>query len=525
MGDTMAVILGVKKETSVQSSRKNTGRQSHSGNRLRRRGTRSRTGAGSGVAGVPSSNASTLEKLRELLASSGYIASGIDPDNSYEGAPGNPLNKLLRLFHWEEGVVIEEAASALSPLTIEQLVKAGFLRRQGKRVFSKVHIQAYRDLLFAFPIDETECQNTVMLISPTSTELDKITVRRHSGKTLDLGTGCGVQAMLAARHSDLVLAVDLNPRAISFAELNCRWNRIPNVTFLRGSFLEPVCDQRFDLIVCNPPFVISPAARLMYRDLGGDGDTFCIQLARDAARLLNDGGYFQMCFQWIEMAGTDWRKRLLQSFSGVGCDVLILREQMESPEAHVRAWMKENEAESYSQWMRYLASREAASVGTGFCIMKRVTGRTPFAWFDDAPDENSEEYGDDIARMFSIRAHMEGCSDSDLLQQRLVASPQLRLLQVSRCSADSWQPTATEFLLDQGLKYVSGGVDSVLAGLVSACNGQRTIQEVFETVALQNHSSTQNLISKYLSQVRELAHYAFLIPGGFMSAQDPSLSV
>jgi protein-L-isoaspartate O-methyltransferase len=514
----MTVVLGIKKQIPARRLKKNTARQSQPRDRRKHRGIRTRTGAPSRVVDVPNVDPSTLEQLRQLLTSTGYLASGIDPDNTDTDVPPGPLKTLLRLFHLEGGAAMEEAANALSPLSIEQLVKAGFLRRQGKRVFSRIHIQAYRDLLFALPIDETEYENTVMLVSPTSREVDNITVRRPSGKTLDLGTGCGIQAMLAARHSGHVLAVDLNPRAIGFAEFNCRWNRIPNVTFLRGNILDPVVDQRFDLIVCNPPFVISPATRLRYRDAGGD--TFCINLARDAAQLLNDGGYFQMLFQWIETAGTDWRQGLLQSFSGVGCDVWILREQTESPDSHVRAWIKDSEAKSYTRWMQYLASRDAAAIGTGFCIMKRVIGRAPFVWFDDLPEECSDAYGDDIARIFSIRAQIDGCSEPDLLQQRLVASPHLRLLQVSRCRENTWQPTASEFLLDRGLKYASGDVDSVLAGLASACDGQSTLQEVFEMIALQSHNPTQDLISKYLSQVRELTRYAFLLPVSCMPQED-----
>jgi SAM-dependent methyltransferase len=473
----------------------------------------SRPGARSAVAEVPSAEPSTLEDLRRLLASTGYIKLVIDPASGSEVDPATPLSTLVRLFGAQEAVEIEQAASALSPLSIDQLAKAGFLRRQGKRVISRIYIQAYRDLLFALPIDKSENEKTVMFVSPSSMELDRVMVRRRSRKTLDLGTGCGVLAMAAAQHSERVYAVDINPRALRFAEFNCRWNHIQNVTCLHGNCLEPVCNERFDLIITNPPFVISPASRLMYRDSGRDGDAFCIQLARDAAGFLNEGGYFEMIFQWIETAGADWQGRLLQSFAGMGCDVWILRAQSESPETHVRAWIKESDAESlHTRWMQYLARRGAASIGTGFCIMRRVAGRAPLVWFDELPEECSEHYGDAVASIFSIREHIENCSDPALLQQRLLASPHLRLVQESRCSGNGWQPSASELLLDRGMKYAFGDVDGVLASLASACDGKHTLQEVFESAALQSHMPIKKLISKYLPQVRELARYAFLMP-------------
>jgi hypothetical protein len=477
------------------------------------RRTFSRPGGRSTIADVPSADPSTLECLRHLLTSSGYIDLGIDPAGGGEVVPASRLSTLVRLFGAGDAVAIEEAASALSPLRIEPLAKAGFLRREGKRVLSRILIQAYGDFLFALPIDKSENAKTVMFVSPSSRELDNIMVRRPSRKTLDLGTGCGILAMEAARHSKHVFAVDINRRAISFAEFNCRWNHIQNVTCLQGSCFEPVCNEKFDLIITNPPFVISPASRLMYRDSGSDGDTFCIQLARDAARLLNNGGYFEMIFQWVETAGTDWQDRLLRSFPGIGCDVWILRVQSDSPDAHVRTWIKESDPESlYSRWMQYLASRNASSIGTGFCIMRRVAGRAPLVWFDELPEDCSGRYGDAVATIFSIRQLIEGCSDPALLQQRMVASPHLRFVQESRCRGDVWQTTACELLLDQGMKYAFGDVDAVLASLASACDGKRTLQEVFEIAALQSHMPIENLMSKYLPQVRELARYAFLMP-------------
>ena len=461
-------------------------------------------------------------ELRELLISVGYLESGIDlVVAAGEDGTASALHALLRLFRLsEDSLTVEEASAALYPLTIEQLVRAGFLRCEGNTVVSTVIILACHHLLVALP-RETDEENAVMPIGGSSLELDNFTVRRRSSRTLDLGTGCGIQAMRAASHSEVVVAVDLNATAIRFAEFNCRWNDISNVMFLQGSFVEPVRNQLFDLIVANPPFVISPKSRLMYRDSGSDGDQMCIRLARDAAQLLNEDGYFQMVFQWVEPVGIDWKQRLSACFSGLNCDVWILRAERECPDAYVRAWMQQYEdgegGQLYSEWMQYFANLNADSIGGGFCIMKRVAGRRPSISFDEAPEDRSEPYGDDVAIILSAREYIDGCSDPVLLQQKLVPSPHLCLFEQSRCNGQIWQPTASELALDHGLKYSYSDVDAILASIPSACNGQRTLKDVLELLAARNNIPTDRLVSKYLSQVRELVRYAFLLPCAFAS--------
>ena len=153
-----------------------------------------------------------------------------------------------------------------------------------------------------------------------------------SPRVLDLGTGCGIVALLAASHSEQVCAVDLNPRAVSFALFNSRLNGLGNVTCLQGDRFEPVRGQRFDLILCNPPFVISPSRTIVCRDSGEEEDAFCRKLARQAPMFLNENGYFQMIFQWVERAGEDWREVLTRWFSDTGCDVWVLGLQTADPD-------------------------------------------------------------------------------------------------------------------------------------------------------------------------------------------------
>ena len=52
------------------------------------------------------------------------------------------------------------------------------------------------------------------------------------------------------------------------------------VELVEGDLFEPVEGCDFDLIVCNPPYVISPESDIIYRDSGVPGDAFCEALVR-----------------------------------------------------------------------------------------------------------------------------------------------------------------------------------------------------------------------------------------------------
>ena len=74
---------------------------------------------------------------------------------------------------------------------------------------------------------------------------------------LDLGTGSGIGAIFAAKHSAFVTAVDLNPSAVRCARINTILNDLEErITLLQGDLFEPVQGRQFDLILFNPPFYI-----------------------------------------------------------------------------------------------------------------------------------------------------------------------------------------------------------------------------------------------------------------------------
>ena len=113
-----------------------------------------------------------------------------------------------------------------------------------------------------------------------SVALAHLTVRGEGERALDMGTGNGIQAILLAAHAARVVASDVSARALRFAEFNAMLNGFENIETREGSFFEPVEGEAFDLIVANPPYVVSPENAYLFRDGGMPGDAVSEQVVR-----------------------------------------------------------------------------------------------------------------------------------------------------------------------------------------------------------------------------------------------------
>ncbi len=140
------------------------------------------------------------------------------------------------------------------------------------------------------PQDDTEFLSEVLRGEP----------RISGADVLDIGTGSGALAIAAARSGAArVTAVDISNRAVWTARLNAVLHRAP-VRVLRGHLLGPVEGRRYDVVLANPPYVPSPAARLPLRgrtrawEAGRDGRALLDRICADAPPLLRPGGALLM---------------------------------------------------------------------------------------------------------------------------------------------------------------------------------------------------------------------------------------
>jgi release factor glutamine methyltransferase len=78
---------------------------------------------------------------------------------------------------------------------------------------------------------------------------------RDGSSVLDMGTGSGVGAVFAARWAQRVVAVDINPAAVRCARINALLNQVDDrVQVCQGDLYATLQDQRFDVVLFNPPF-------------------------------------------------------------------------------------------------------------------------------------------------------------------------------------------------------------------------------------------------------------------------------
>lgn len=481
-------------------------------------------------------DSSALQQLRQILKESGYCEAGIAPTLCDvaprlldESAPSTQLNTLLRLFHLQEPVGTKDASKALHPLTVAELADVGFIRIDEENVHANVLIQPYQSLLFAIDqlTPEDQPENIVMQISSSSLQIANLMVRRPSLNSLDLGTGCGFLAALLAQHSEHVYAVDLNPTAVEHADFNCRWNGLRKVTCLEGNLTTPVRDQRFDLIVCNPPFMICPVLnifsnRIRFKHSGQEGDEFCINLARETSQLLHEGGYFHMAFEWFESDGEDWTAALTRSFSGTDCDVWGQRMYSRTAEVYVSDWLadvkevQEVDTEKlFREGVQYFRDRKVTSIGSGVLTMRRCSTRPNLLWFDEAPDDQSEPYGESIATLFDVRIHLSDTNDAALLEEKLMVSPDIGMIQKAQLNSGHWEPTQSELIRERGLKYCFSEASPLLLRIVALMDGDHTLRQIFERVAHEEHLSLLEVIAKHLREVRDLTWFGFLMPASF----------
>ena len=117
---------------------------------------------------------------------------------------------------------------------------------------------------------------------------------KPGARVLDLCSGSGALAVRAARRAS-VTAVDVSRRAVATIRLNALLNAV-EVRALRGDLFEAVPGERFDAIVCNPPYVPAPSDDLPARgparawDAGRDGRVLLDRICERAPEHLAPGG-------------------------------------------------------------------------------------------------------------------------------------------------------------------------------------------------------------------------------------------
>jgi SAM-dependent methyltransferase len=294
-----------------------------------------------------------------------------------------PLGRLVRLFLSGDELPADAAAGVLGPATLAELEAAGVVAHDGSVVRARIAVKPVRGLLVVsdpWRAQQRLPADHVIYPGPASETLASLTVRTPSADALDLGCGSGVQALLAARHAERVVATDINPRALELALLSAGLSGVENIDWREGDLFEPVSVERFDLVVSNPPFAISPGRELAFRDGGRSADELSREVVQGTAARLRDGGFGHVLCSWVRASGEPASAAPRQWLEGAGCDAVILHLDTQTPASYAVHWHSIEEplaaraAERADAWMSYYRRLGIEAIATGLVVMRRRAG-------------------------------------------------------------------------------------------------------------------------------------------------------
>ena len=442
----------------------------------------------------------TTERIEETLGA-GRISFGAADLAVHERRlqPGEPFSTAVRLFLLGAEVAAADAAA----FEADELLEAS-----GGGVRATVKLVPHGDLLLASDRDDGSADaDWVAGIHPPSVTLAKLTVREPVARALDTGTGNGIQALLASRHADAVVATDVNPRALDFARLNASLNGVENLELREGSYFEPVEGERFDLLTCNPPYVISPESRYAYRDSGLPGDTVSRMVVEQTPTLLEDGGFAHILVSWAHPPG-EWWGPLEPWVEGRGCDAWLLYFGSDDPVTHASEWLRpvaRDQPEEFEgrldEWLDYLRSLGIEAIGHGAVVLRRRSGGRNWLRRDRVNLERLEQASEHILRVFRTQDYLESLDDDRELLDGTFTLVERHHLEETRRQTEL---EGTVLSLEEGLGFRTA-LDVHTARLTPLLDGTRPLGDVLAQLEIAEHRAA-------FPAVRRLLELGFLVP-------------
>ncbi|HYO39036.1 MAG TPA: methyltransferase [Nocardioidaceae bacterium] len=459
---------------------------------------------------------------------------------------GSALEAMVRLWLLQAPIPRGQADRAL-PGVVGPLVAAGLLSASGDEVRALADVRPYAASDTAGTAHASDADwwvvsdltpgldgapvavapDHVLGISSASTSLAQLTVREPVGRALDMGTGCGVQALHLARHAGHVVATDVNERALTVTRLNAALNGV-DLDVRAGSLFEPVADEGFDLVVTNPPFVVSAGTgeRLVYRDSGLPGDEVVRQVVTAAPAHLNPGGWCQVLANWVHRRGQPWQQRvggwLEGPSTGPGlrgsCDAWVVQREVADPAEYVELWLKDagvhgrpDYRQRYDAWLAWFDEQDVEAVGFGWLHLRRTVddSREPVLHLEEWPYDIEQPLGGEVADRGRRTDLLAGWSDERLLAARLRVRVDVR--QETFGEPGGADPESIVLRQQRGMRRARR-VDTVEAGLVGACDGELTVGRILDALAALLDEDADALRRDRVAAVRGLVADGFLLP-------------
>lgn len=457
------------------------------------------------------------------------------------GPRGSALRTFVELFLLGHEVDEAAARAAFDPLPLAAAAQAGLVLVSSGSVRATVEIRPYTETgpdlwgpssgdpwwvvsdLGSDVRPGPLSRDHVLGIGAASLTLAGATPRARVGSALDVGTGCGVQALHLAEHSTRVTATDVSPRALALAATTAalsgqEWD------LREGSLLEPVAGEQYDLVVANPPFVVSAGGGdgYDYRDSGLAGDGVCEALLRGLPDHLSPDGTAVLLANWVIPRDGDWQDRVTAWLTGRGCDAWIWQREIADPGEYVSMWLRDagetpssaRWATRYDAWADWFDRSGVAAVGMGLVALKRHGGGggTPEVLVaEDVPQAVEQPVGAEIAAWFPRRRRLADSSDATLLTTRFATAPDLVHTRDALHEASGWQDVRAVVRQSHGLRWELE-VDDAIAALLAGCDGSTPLALGLAVLAASVGYPVEDVTAAALPVVRDLIGRGFLLP-------------
>ena len=368
----------------------------------------------------------------------------------------------------------------------------------------------------------------VLGIGGAGLALAALTPRRPVAAALDLGCGCGIQTLYLLRHADRVTATDVSERALAFTAFNAALAAVgpDRLELLAGSLLEPVAGRRFDLIVTNPPFVLTPPAvreaglpLMEYRDAGRP---VLPGLVAGLGEHLGVGAAAVMLGNWEHRRGRDWR-RDVAAWVPDDLDAWVVEREAQDPVEYAALWLRDGglaperdlprfEA-ALEAWIADFEARGVEGVGLGYLIVHRPdpdsdgAPRAPWRVLEEVATRPVGPLGEHVARCLEVRSGLAAMDDDAVAGLRPVTAPDVT-------EERHLRPGASEpdvILIRQGGGF--GRVveaDAALAALVGVADGELSVAQIATAVAALTGADEAALRARMVAATRSLAAEGFV---------------
>ncbi|MFC8386938.1 methyltransferase [Nocardia sp. NPDC057272] len=442
------------------------------------------------------------------------------------------LGTLVRLLLLGDVLPERDVATALAPVRIDAAVAAGLLARDGDQVRAALDLRPLdvgagtRWILS--DLDDSMRRRTltedhVLGVGHASLSLLRATPTEPVGTVLDLGTGCGVQAVHAAGYAGRVTATDVNARALWLAQATAALNEL-DIELLEGSWFEPVAGRRFDQVVANPPFVVGPARiEHTYRDSGLALDGASELVIGQAPELLAPGGTAAMLAAWVHVDGEDWRQRVSSWLPAHGVDAWVVQRDVADPGLYVGTWLRDagldpRDPAAQEQAARWLDAFEAADVegvGFGFVYLRAIDGPTELL-AEDLTHGFDDPLGTEVAGYFARSAWLRAVAADENLAwaSRFAPSPATALERVYLPGEFGWTEQVARLHRGDGPRWQHEVDESTVALVAGMRPDGLPLYELIELLALADGAEqvTPEFAAQALGVVAGLVRHGLVRP-------------